>query len=95
MKVLLIDDLRNIKADRIARTFDDGIEALTKEGPWDLLYIDHDLADPSPSKTGYDILCYLEVNLELLPDKIICVSQNPVGRAKIQVVIDKLYGDKQ
>lgn len=91
MKILLIDDMRNIKADRIARTFDDGIKALTNEGPWDLLYLDHDLGDPAPNKTGYDIMNFLEVNPGLIPGSIVCVSSNPVGRQKIGVVIEKLY----
>lgn len=90
MKVLLIDDMRNGVMDRIARTFDDGIKALKEEGPWDLLYLDHDLGEADPAKTGYDIMCFLEANPELLPKQIKCVSSNPVGRQKIQVVIDKL-----
>ena len=94
MRTLLIDDLRDIKADVIARTFDEGINALTNDGPFDILYLDHDLGDPTPSKTGYDVMCFLEANLELLPKKIVLVTSNPVGRQKMQVVIDKLYGGK-
>ena len=93
MKTLLIDDLRNIPADVIARNYMDGITALKHQGPFSILYLDHDLGDyeEGVEKTGYDIMCFLEVNPELLPKKIICVSSNPVGRQKIQVVIDKLY----
>jgi hypothetical protein len=61
MKTLLIDDLREIAADRVPRTFSEGIQAL-REGPWDLLFLDHDLGDPNPRHTGYDILCWLEEN---------------------------------
>ncbi len=44
MKELLIDDKRTIEGARIARTFDEGIRALM-EGGWDVLHLDHDLAD--------------------------------------------------
>jgi len=90
MRVLLIDDMRSGAMDRIARTFEDGIKALKEEGPWGLLYIDHDLGETDPAKTGYDIMCFLEANPELAPKKIVCVSSNPVGRQKIEVVIEKL-----
>lgn len=94
-RVLVIDDLRNIKADYTARTFEDGIRALTDMGPWQMLYLDHDLGDPDPSKTGYDIINFLEANPELLPDRIVLVTSNPVGRKKMQSVIDKMYGRNQ
>ena len=90
MKSLLIDDLRNIAADRIARTYDEGILAL-QEGPWEILYLDHDFGDPDERKTGYGIMCWLEANPEYLPGRIQIVSANPVGRKNIQVVIDRLY----
>lgn len=90
-RVLVIDDLRNIQADYVARTFDEGIHALTSMGPWDVLYLDHDLGDPDPSHTGYDIINLLEANPELLPGKIVLVTSNPVGRKKMQSVIDRMY----
>jgi hypothetical protein len=83
--------MRNIEADRVARTFDDGINALTNEGPWGVLFLDHDLGDPDPKKTGMGIMNFLEVNLRLLPTKIVLVTSNPVGRQQMQVVINKLY----
>lgn len=91
MKTLLIDDMRDIKVDRIARTFDDGIEALKNEGPWNILYLDHDLGDEDPHKTGYGIMEYLEANPDKLPGKIELVTSNPVGRQKMKVVIERLY----
>ena len=95
MKTLLIDDMRNIDVTRVARTFDEGIEAL-KEGGWDTLFLDHDLASydsEGKEKTGYDVMCWLEANPEHLPKSIKIVSSNPVGRRNMQVVIDKLYGN--
>ena len=94
-KILLIDDMRTIPGvTRIARTFEDGLAAL-KDGGWNKLLLDHDLGDESnPEKTGYDIMCWLEANQCYLPGSIEIVSANPVGRKRMQVVIDKLYGDK-
>lgn len=83
---LLIDDLRDINADDIARNYADGIAFLSKN-KYTHLWIDHDLGE---DKTGYDIMCWLEENQDRLPDKIICVSSNPVGRERINAVIEKL-----
>jgi hypothetical protein len=91
MRTLLIDDIRKIKADVTARTFQEGIDALKKE-KFDILYLDHDLGDPDPKHTGYDIMNFLEEHQEHLPSKIIIVSSNPVGVLKINSVIKRLYG---
>lgn len=90
IKTLLIDDVRNIEATKIARTFDEGISAL-KEEVWDILYLDHDLAEEDPKKTGYGIMCFLEENKQYLPKEIILVTSNPVGRKQMEVIINKLY----
>ena len=95
MKSLLIDDVRDIDADVVARTFEAGIEAL-KAHKFDVLYLDHDLGDEDPRKTGYDILNFLENNPQFLPSqKIILVTSNPVGRIKMQALIKKLYETKK
>ena len=94
MKTLLIDDLRDIKVDTTARTFDEGIEAL-KLGGWDTLYLDHDLGDPDPRKTGYDVLNFLELNPHLLPGRIVLVTQNPVGMEKMRKLIEQLYATEE
>lgn len=103
MRILLIDDTRmedapNImrKVDLIARTYWTGIDALKLMGPWDLLLLDHDLnsfdaVDSSLEYTGYSIMCFLEGNPEYCPARIEIVSSNPVGRKRMQMVIDKLY----
>jgi len=93
MRILLIDDKRDLTANRVARNYDQGIVALQQE-KWDLLLLDHDLGDFShdKEKTGYDILLFLEENPQYLPKGIQIVSSNPVGRQRMQVVIDKLYG---
>ena len=104
MRTLLIDDLRQIKADVIARDFESGIHALKHEGPFDVLYLDHDLAQDHEGnhfseeidghiyvRNGYGIMCFLEEHPYYLPKRIEIVSSNPVGRRKMQTVIDKLY----
>lgn len=102
MKTLLIDDLRDVEfVDKnwgvsvtdVARTFAEGINAL-KVGDIDTLLLDHDLAcfdEEGNELTGYKIMLFLEEHPEYLPRKIVLVTSNPVGRAKMQTVIDKLY----
>ena len=97
MRTLLIDDTKtHIKADRIARTFDDGIKALIEEGPWDILYLDYDLSDnESPARTGYTILERLEGMPKFIPAQIIPISAsssyNSVLREKIGVLKGNPY----
>ena len=90
MATLLIDDQRNLPADRVARTYREGIEAL-REQHWDLLYLDHDLGDFSGIEgrelTGYDVACWLEENPQFLPDKVEIITSNPAGRRNIEVVL--------
>jgi hypothetical protein len=83
-------------ADRVARNFTEGIEALKSE-KWDLLLLDHDLSSyvDGKEKTGYDVMCFLEENPQYLPGKIKLVTSNPVGRYNMQVVIDKLYSEEK
>lgn len=102
MKTLLIDDLRdvefvnknwNVNVTDVARTFAEGINAL-KAGSVDTLLLDHDLAcfdDEGNELTGYKVMLFLEEHPEYLPKSIILVTSNPVGRAKMQTVIDKLF----
>ena len=104
---LLIDDTRDEtstqvkqRLDVIARNYNEGINQLILNGPWDLLLLDHDLSsfDSENCKewTGYDIMCFLEdpANEQYRPKRIVCVSSNPAGAKKINIVIDKLYGGK-
>ena len=90
-RILCIDDRRSIiNANYVARTYDDGIEQLTNYGPWDILFLDHDLGCKG---TGYDILCYLENHKDLLPNKVELITMNPVGRENMVRVLRKLYPD--
>jgi hypothetical protein len=95
MKTLLIDDMRDIEADIVCRNYFDGIQALIdNKGDIDLLYLDHDLASydtEGNEVTGHDVMVWLELNPDYLPNRILCVSANPVGRNRIKQAIDRLY----
>jgi hypothetical protein len=94
-RILAVDDMRECKgATVLARTYQEGNDLLFKMGPWDELWIDHDLGcyDVNGRETtGYDILCNLEA---LWPtfrvDKIVLLTSNGPGRLKMQQVIEKL-----
>ena len=87
-KTLLIDDIRDLPAECILRN-PDLAEDILKAVKWEVLYLDHDLGEGCI--TGYDILCWLEENPEYLPKRIELVTDNPVGRKRMQQVLDKLY----
>jgi len=100
-RILAIDDARECSyAHVLARTYHDGIAALTKLGPWDELYLDHDLGrvesqftETGRELTGYDICEFLEANPDHRPKKVFIISSNPSGRARMKVVLDKIYGN--
>ena len=108
LRRLLIDDTREetssniqMRLDVIARNYWEGINQLKLNWPWDLLLIDHDISSfellgglSGKEWTGYDIMFWLEdpANEQYRPKKIVCVSSNPPGAKRIQMVIDKLYG---
>lgn len=94
MRSLLIDDIRDIEATVVARTYAEGIYALKNDGPFDVLYLDHDLGEEHPKHTGYGVMCFLEEFPEFLPKEIQLVTANPVGRQNMQRVIDRLYSEK-
>ena len=97
MKTLLIDDVRDIKCDVIARTYEEGINALETMGPFDILYLDHDLGgefyldERGYPNTGYGVMRFLEEHPQYKPGAIKLVTSNPVGRQNMQVVINRLY----
>jgi len=66
-------------------------------GPWDVLLLDHDLAsycEGGVEKTGYNLMCWLEENQDIhpewIPKEIKLVTANPVGRDRMQIVIDNI-----
>jgi hypothetical protein len=96
MRRLLIDDIRRFKdvchsedgdTEVVARNYNDGVELL-KTNTWDELYLDHDLGDYS--KTGYDVMCWLETHPARLPPAVYFVTSNPAGEQRMRQVLDKL-----
>jgi hypothetical protein len=67
---------------------------------FDFASLDHDLSvpatmgDPAPDeKTGYTVVLWLEANPEFWPKNGVRVhSQNPVGKGRMNVVIQRHYG---
>lgn len=98
---LAIDDARELSfAHILARTYHDGINALKHLGPWDELYLDHDLGAVQPQftdsgieLTGYHICEFLEEHPEYRPKQVFIVSSNPGGRQRMKVVLDKIYSN--
>jgi len=93
MATLLIDDQRNLPADKIARTYHERIPALAEQH-WEVLLLDHDLGDYSGldgrELTGYDVACWLEQNPQHVPDRVEIVTNNPVGRKRIGLALGRI-----
>jgi len=80
IETFLVDDLRDIDADTVARTYADAVKvADTLDLSCATLYLDHDLGE---EKTGYNFIMYL-IAEENLPKEVLIVSSNPVGRDNI------------
>lgn len=95
IKILWVDDIRvppsNIQCD-IATSFDEAITFLSIN-LYDIIYLDHDLADFKDGKerTGYDITKWLverKQNGLFIPLNYRFLTSNPVGRRNMQAVID-------
>ena len=91
-RYLAIDDIRECGyCNIVARTYHDGIAALTQLGPWDCLYLDHDLGaihqqydDNGNELNGYKVVCFLEENPQYQPPFVTIISSNPTGRLNIE-----------
>lgn len=86
-----------------AKTADEAI-ALLKTGKVTEASLDHDLAPEHycpvdkleipiirGEKTGYDVVCWMEANNVWPVDGVRVHSMNPVGRARMQAVINNHY----
>lgn len=81
--ILLIDDVRDLQANVIARSGEVGL-SLLRLIPFTELWLDHDLGE---GMNGYQVL---EQALEdrLVPDKVTLVTSNPVGRRKMRLALE-------
>jgi len=80
LKTFLVDDIRDLHADIIARTYEGATivaDAIFLNEC--RLLLDHDLG---PGKTGYDFINYLIAESNM-PAEVWIVSSNPVGRDNI------------
>ena len=91
---LWVDDIRRPPGHRSesftwVKSYGEAIGYL-ETGLVETISLDHDLG---LCKTGYDVVCWIEravVNGDIECPLISCHSMNPVGRQKIQIVIDRL-----
>lgn len=81
--ILLIDDIRDLQADVIARTGELGL-SLLRLIPFTELWLDHDLGE---GMNGYQVL---EEALQdrAVPDKVSLVTSNPVGRSRMRLALE-------
>ena len=97
---LFVDDERNVPEGwDVARSYNEAIDKLSS-AHYDELSLDHDIAsfdDSGKEKTGYDIALWLAnrkvATGEYVPPKISCHSANPIGRARIEGVIQRYLQD--
>jgi hypothetical protein len=95
MRLLLIDDLREVEAAAgwdvtIARTPAEGLEQIIKG--WDLLLLDHDLGDVGDVRPIVRLLeerVFLGDPIQI--GRIVVVSSNPVGAEWIAAGLRRTY----
>ncbi len=80
---LLIDDVRDLNTEAIARTPEAGRKLLAVGG-WECLCLDHDLA---ATESGYDVLIWA-LERGLVPANVQLVTSNPVGRSNMRAVLE-------
>lgn len=100
-KILWLDDIRDPVAHGYlgaiwVKTADEAIHHL-QVGDVEMASLDHDLSiddtigQPKGEKTGYDVVLWMEENNVWPKHGVRVHSMNPVGRQRMQVVIDKHY----
>lgn len=73
----------------IARTSEEAIKILNECGDNIVeVWLDHDLGGED---TGYKVICWMEQNDVWPRDGVRCHSANPVGRQRIESVINRRY----
>lgn len=71
----------------VARTYDDAMKLLARYD-YVTVALDHDLGDDG--NTGYDILCAMERGEVRTPERLMIISLNPVGAARMKTVAERL-----
>lgn len=80
--ILLLDDIRDIKADKVCRNFQCACLSVLQYD-FDVLYIDHDLGE---YKTGYDFIKYC-INNNISFKKVVIIPSNPIVRDNISFAL--------
>lgn len=81
---LLIDDMRDLSCDAIARNSKSAMELL-KCNCWECVCFDHDLGE---DVSGYDVMKSM-FNLKIYPKQIQIVTSNPVGRDNMMGLLNQ------
>ena len=94
-----LDDVRPAPKDWTwAQTHDAAVALLERESV-SAISLDHDLGDAAPDgreRTGYDVLLHIvqmKMDGRAVPADVRIHSANPVGRARMQGVIDRYLTD--
>ncbi len=80
--ILLIDDVRDLPCDAIART-PSAARVLLAVGGWNKLLLDHDLGT---AETGYTLLCWA-LEIGFVPHSVVLVTANSVGRQNMAAAL--------
>lgn len=80
---LLIDDIRDLNCDVIARTPEAGKICLAQRC-WEVVCFDHDLGT---RESGYDVLVWA-IDHGHLPSKVQLVTANPVGQSNMKAALE-------
>lgn len=75
----------------LATTFEEAIEKLSSNPPYDVVYLDYKLPG---LKTGDDVLDFMEENPEKIPDRIIIISFHPDCMMNARIINSKLIERK-
>jgi hypothetical protein len=81
---LLIDDVRDLGADAIARN-PAAARRLLALGGWETVGFDHDLGDVNV-ETGYQVLVWA-IDNNFLPNHVQLVTSNPAGRMRMAAAL--------
>ena len=88
MRTLIIDDTRDLGACVICRTSKEGILALERMGPWDLLFLDYNLGRDG---NGLDVMYWLQSHPTFRPARLQIVSTHPSGAELLCRMAARLY----
>lgn len=90
--ILLIDDIRSIQADIVARNHT-AAKLLLENFTFTEILFDHDLGGPF---TGYDLMKWMYANDIEFPPKITLVTSNPIGLKNMEnLIMNDLKGYKK